>query len=206
MTPEPDVRSRRRTGMNPRLLLAPLFLAVALPVGVATAPSASALSCVGPTDILEDATSIYTGRIVDGGGNRIEVEVEEIWRGERTPARVELKAGLVEWWAETTRMGGLPEGYAPEGTWLFVPIDGEVNPCTAWPLADYLLESAGEFRPANPQPPLPAVESPPVEAEPRSQAGTTSKSEQWAFVGGAGAGFAALAGGLSWWGLRRSRR
>lgn len=206
MTAEPERRPRRRTGMNPRLLLAPVFLAVALPLGVAAAPAASALSCVGPADILDDATSIFTGRIVDGGGDRIEVEVEEIWRGERTLARVELAVGLTEWWPGTSRMGGLPEGYAPEGTWLFVPKDGEVNPCTAWPLSEgYVTEASGEFRPENPQSPVRPQASPVVEDEVRSKPGTTSTTEQWLFVGGVGAGFAALAGGLSWWGLRRSR-
>lgn len=207
MTAEPGSRAGRRTGMNPRLLLAPLFVAVALPLGVATAPSASALSCVGPADILEGARQVYTGRIVDGGGTRLEVAVEEIWRGERTPARVELKAGLVEWWPGTSRMGGLPDGYAPEGTWLFVPQKGEVNPCTAWPLTEeYVTEASERFRPANPLQPLPA-ETPVADGDVLpARAGSTSDTEQWLFVGGVAGGFAALAAGISWWGLRRSRR
>lgn len=204
MTPEPTRGPRRRTGMNPRLLLAPLLLGLALPLGVATAPAASALSCVGPATVLEDAEAIYTGRIVDGGGSRIEVAVEEIWRGERTPARVELGVGLTSWWPDGTPTDGLPEGYAPEGTWLFAPADGEVNPCTAWPLADYVTEASAEFRPEVPRQPLEArpQASPVVPARDTVRHGGTDHTLYFVVFGG---GAAALAGAFSWWGLRRSR-
>lgn len=141
----------RQMGMWTRLLMVSTLLVVpllVLPV-VASSP-ALALSCVEPAMALQGASRVFTGTITDTRDHRIEVAVEEVWRGGPLAATVWLDVGLETWW-EAAEGGDLPEGWSPEGTWVFAPDGNAANPCNTWRLDDEAQGAALlEHRPDRP--------------------------------------------------------
>ncbi len=136
----------------PKILLA--TSTVVAGVALTTYP-ASALSCIGPEGVMLEATTIFTGRIVDSEdepgfdtGGRILVEVDEVWKGE-APQRVWLGTELDGWW-DMMPGGSIPDGFSSEKIWLFAPRTtdaGEaVSSCSAW---DTVKPWGIDLRPAN---------------------------------------------------------
>jgi hypothetical protein len=125
-------------------ILPTTFLA-ALAAPVMPAAPGHALNCVGPEGVVGEAPTVFVGRIVDGGDGRIEVDVDEVWKGQAA-SEVTLRVSLEGWWIG----GEIPQGYAPRGRWVFAPDEnGAVNVCTAWslrgrPLREQLLEHRPE--------------------------------------------------------------
>jgi hypothetical protein len=119
---------------------APLVALVALAVVVPTAPPAGALSCVDHRTVVAEASSLFTGRVVDTEDGALVVAVEEVRRGE-APARasgdtVRLQLEAVEYGTWPHEDGELADGYRSGRTWQFAPYEDDgtwvVNPCTAW--------------------------------------------------------------------------
>lgn len=187
--------------MRLRSFLAALPL-LALPVGIGAGEPAAALSCVGPDAVLKDATSIIAGRITDYRDHRILVAVEEIWRGEPVAGEIWLDVELEMWWPGIGRGGELPDGWSPDGQWVFAPKDGAVNPCTAFRLDAFLTEETRQYRPADPAEPLsPSDPIPPGSPEVAAEPDSTSRAALWTAAAGGGA--VGLLGGLAFTWLRR---
>lgn len=119
---------------------AALFAGAMVLLGTAalSAPPASALSCVGVDGVLEDAKTVFTGKIVDAQDGHILVDVGEVWRGS-VGEPVWLDVGSEEWSEWAGDGGRVPDGYQSDATWVFAPDDTIVNPCVAWRLEGDLL-------------------------------------------------------------------
>jgi hypothetical protein len=130
------------------------------------APSAQALSCVGPDEVLADAEQVFTGRIMDASEGRLLIAVEEVWKGAPVEGYVWMGVDQPSWseWADSS--GEVPDGYRSPDRWVFAPSEAEVGPCTAWqvtpsfladhapvdpqlPVEDGALGHAGESRPGS---------------------------------------------------------
>lgn len=201
--------------MTARTLLASAALAAGLvvPVALAVAPPAGALSCVGPEEVLDDAEVLYTGSVVDARDGRVLVEVEEVWRGGPVEEQVWLRVDLEVWMPWAGPDGRIPEGFATKRTWVFAPDGARIGPCTTWVMDAYLRPYVDEHRPDQPDPPVPAAaetagnaagpERAGSEAEPvREQAGPTS----WPLVGGLAGLLGALGVGALFLARRRADR
>ncbi|WKN50262.1 hypothetical protein [Nocardioides sp. Arc9.136] len=128
----------------PRLpVLAASLVLAGTPLAVgAVGSSAEALSCVGRERVLADATLLLTGRVVDTTDGALEVEVDEVRRGELPgaegePVRLSVEAAMYGTWPRED--DELADGWRSSRTWVFAPYeqDGEwwVNPCNAWTAA-----------------------------------------------------------------------
>ncbi len=129
-----------------RWFVAGLVLTAAALV-VAPTPRAHALSCVGPETVAATTEHLFAGHAVDSSGDRILIEVSQVRRGERIPARVWVQFDLAEWmpWADRSREHGVPQDFHDDALWyLAADAQWRVNACTVWvpdPRDGDLLES-----------------------------------------------------------------
>lgn len=190
-------------------LTLPVLGAVTLGI-VAHPVPAQALSCIPPEAVYAQATSAFTGVIVDARGGNLVVDVAEVWKGAPVPGRVTLRVELAGWSVWINDQGLIPDGYSAPGTWLFVPSEAgtTINPCTAWN-ADQA--GVGELRPttvveaAVPDPAGPGDDLGAVGAGDAVDAVEVVDSSPSWLVGG-GIGLAALAACLGYLVVRRGRR
>lgn len=152
-----------------------------------TAPGASALSCVDPSEWYPDAEHVFVGNISDVDGARIEFEVREVWEGDDLAESVWLRRqkGL-EMWFEFSEGGEVPDGYSsPTRYVVAVQDDLVVSPCGLSPVgSDYGVPGA-----AAPRPPLSGGEQGAVGVapEPEPEASMAPLAAAGAGVVGAGA-------------------
>lgn len=131
-----------------------LLLILLLPfLGLCAAPSAGALSCVGPVSVAASAETLFTGRIRDYRNERFLVEVDEVWRGDVAP-QVWLATELGYWSdLRAFRSGTIPEGYSSENIFVFAPRQRTnypltVNVCSMWESLRPWGQDLRQFRPA----------------------------------------------------------
>jgi hypothetical protein len=174
-------------------LLAGLVLASSVVVGVGLTSPASALSCVMPSAVLDDAPVIFTGRIVERSHGQVVIDVDEVWKGD-VDARVTYDVDLLQWWDESLKkVPGPPRAFAP--------LHGKVGPCTAFALRGPEADQVLTFRPASPAAPGGAE---PVR-QPSARGFDLAEGDQaWAWMVSGAAGGVLLVGAL-WWVLRRRR-
>lgn len=170
---------------------------------IGTGGTATALSCVLPASVLEDAEAVFTGRIVGAQDQRLRVAVDEVWEG-RVAEEVWLRVDLPGWseWSNST--GKVPDGFTSPERWLFsTELEGEfayrTGPCSAWPADSELV--AGQ-RPA-------VVRQPGSVPEPSTPTKRTRASSNDDLRTGqvlAGGAVVVLAGGVLVTARRRRRR
>ncbi|HSE10811.1 MAG TPA: hypothetical protein VLB29_19260 [Nocardioidaceae bacterium] len=176
-----------------------------------SAPGASALSCVAPSDFFPGADHVFVGRIADVQGERMRFEVEEVWQGDDLPRDLWVRIGIEEWFPFSEK-GEVPEGYSSPTQYVVATgADLVVTPCSLAPDdgSDYGVDDG------LPRPPVwdaatsgvagegPA-QSPEAQAEPREGAADEAGSTSVAPLVAGGAGVAGVAAALTalWW--RRS--
>ena len=134
-------------------------LALAVPALVLQAPAASALSCVDPSDWYPDAEHVFVGRISDVAGDRIQVEVREVWQGPDLAERVWLRRNtdMDMWFPFSNRAGEVEDGYSsPDEYVIATQADLVLGPCS---LASVDRSQYGVAGADSPRPPVAAGEA-----------------------------------------------
>lgn len=116
--------------------------------------SASALSCVAPTEWYPKAAHVFVGRIVDVRGNTVQVEVSEVWQGDDLSGHVwlEFQKGM-EMWFPFSSNGAVPDGYSSPTEYVIATEDDfVVSPCGMWARSEPLEYGVPGER--SPRPPV----------------------------------------------------
>jgi hypothetical protein len=119
---------------------------------VLQAQSASALSCVDPSEWYPEAEHVFVGRISDTKGDRIELEVREVWLGPDLAERIwmERHTGM-DMWFPFSRDGEVPEGYSsPQEYVVAADRDLVLGPCSLAPVGEGTYGVAGADSPRDP--------------------------------------------------------
>ena len=125
---------------------------------VLQAPGASALSCVHPSDWYPEAEHVFVGRVSDVAGDKIQVDVSEVWQGPDLADRIWMERDTsMDMWFPFSRDGEVPEGYSsPEEYVIAAQEDLVLGACSLAP-----LDGGGYGVPGadSPRPPAAAGES-----------------------------------------------
>jgi hypothetical protein len=119
---------------------------------VLQAQTASALSCVDPSDWYPDAEHVFVGRIADVRGESIELAVREVWQGPDLAERVWMERHTgTDMWFPFSRDGEVPEGYSsPEEYVVAADRDLVLGPCSLAPVGEETYGVAGADSPRDP--------------------------------------------------------
>lgn len=133
-------------------------LALAAPALALQATGAAALSCVHPSEWYPEAEHVFVGRVADVAGDKIQVDVREVWRGPDLAQRIWMERDTgMDMWFPFSRDGEVPEGYSsPEEYVIAAQEDLVLGACSLAP-----LDGGGYGVPGadSPRPPVAAGET-----------------------------------------------
>lgn len=143
----------RPTGMRALLRGTAVLVLAAVPT-LALPPTAQALSCVGPEQVMTDSENVFVGRVSDARDDALELTVTEVWKGADLAPRLWLeRAPDMDVWMPFAEDGEIEDGYSsPELYLVAFDADLVVGPCSLWPQED--LDEFGVVAPAETRPPV----------------------------------------------------
>jgi hypothetical protein len=132
-------------------------LSVAVTALVLQPASASALSCVHPSEWYPEAKHVFVGRVSDVRGDGIALQVREVWQGPDLAERVWLERDTgMDMWFPFSVDGRIPDGYSsPKEYVVATQEDLVLRPCS---LAEAGEDTYGVDGADTPRPPVAAEE------------------------------------------------